>query len=176
MVLAGSWNTWVNRPFEEQGSWSRVIARVCWVGFPPSTLARVPTKPSPLWAWKGRWSTRMLKVGSSSWWSVHATWLRFVGAVRASNVLALSVSRALGGHPTSRASARFPPRDDVGARPAHLPVGSSGAGVRPCAARPGSSAANAPSTEPVLLSSPLPYYDLGPTRVLLLSISSELLS
>ncbi len=88
----------------------------------------------------------------------------------------IGVRQALGGRPTSRASSRFSPRDDVGACPARSPGRSSGAGVRPCSARLGSSAASAPSTGPVLLASPPPYHDPGPTRVLRFSISSGLLS
>jgi hypothetical protein len=75
--------------------------------------------------------------------------------------------------PTSRANSRFSPRDDVGACPARYPVRSSGAAVRPWSARPGLSDVSVPSTGPVPLASPPPYHhDLGPRRVLLLSLSA----
>jgi len=88
----------------------------------------------------------------------------------------LGVSQASGGRPTSCANSRFSPRDGVGACPARSPEGSSGAGVRPCSARPSLYYASDLSTEPVLLATPPPYHDLGPTRLLRSSIFSGLLS
>ena len=80
------------------------------------------------------------------------------------------------GHPTSYADARFALRDDVDACPAGSPVRPSGAGVRPCSARLGSSAASVLSAGSVLRAPLLPYYDFDPAPLASFSLSSELLS